>query len=176
MAYQSHTYRDGNPPRPQATGHYRGTIDAVGTDSSIYTFTISAPDLAAWNAAIPEIPSRVNEYFLARDALQAVSDGQDPAANGDAGDAEVCVAYIRTALNEEVAYEGYKLLNRVNNWVGNNGGWGTVTPTLLAAGLTQAEHDTASAAWTYFNTPERIAAMTDYEVIQGTWRENRRVR
>ena len=160
--------REGDPTI-QASGQYRGTVDVVFDDGRELTINIRAADQNDWNDKVAAVSATAQARMEASDAAAAVDPDADVAASKEASIAQTCVAYIRQAMSTEQAYDAWLLLDRINTYVTNNGGWATAKPFLLAEGLSEDEYDKAAAAYSYLSGAGRPAIMAEAKTIQGNW-------
>ena len=160
-----------NPGDPtiQASGQYRGTIVFTFADGRTVQRNLRAPDEDAWSALLLAIDDEVEAKMQERDAEDAVSPDEDVAANLEASIAQTCIAYIRQAWNEELAFVAWALYDRINTYVTTHSDWNTAHTHLLAAGLTQDEYDQSKAAYQYLSGSGRPAIMASAVTIQNAW-------
>ena len=156
-------------PTVQASGQHRGTVDVTFDDGRVITMNLRAPDLDGWNDAVTAAPINAQTQMEERDANEAVTPDEDVAANKEASQAQTCVAYIRQALAQELAWDGWGLLSRINTYVTTHSDWNTAHTHLLAEGLTQEEYDLAKNAYNYLSGAGRPATMSDALTIQENW-------
>jgi len=169
MPVQSVDVRDGDPTI-QASGQYRGTVDVTMTDGRVFTLNIRAASQDEWNDRVTAAAATIQAQVERRDAAEAVDPEQEVAASKEASIAQVAVAYLRGAWEEEQAYNAWLRFARFNNYVTNNGyTWENVQAHLFAAGLTQEEWDELKAAYQYLSGGGRPAIMADAKTIQGNW-------
>lgn len=161
--------RDGDPT-VQASGQHRGTVTATFDDGRIIERNLRAPDANSWNDLVANIGAEIQAQMERRDAEEAVSPDAEVAANKESSIAQVAVAYLRSAWNDEQAYDAYLKLARFANYVTNNGyTWNNVQTHLFAAGLTEEEWTGLKTAYTYLNGGGRPAIMADAKTIQSNW-------
>jgi len=169
MPVQSVDVRSGDPTI-QTSGQYRGTVDVTMTDGRVFTLNIRAADQDEWNDRVAAAGATIQAQVERRDADEAVDPEQDVAASKEASIAQVAVAYLRAAYQEEQAYDAWLKLSRFANYVTNNGyTWNNVQTHLIAEGLTQDEWDQLKAIYQYLSGGGRPAIMADAKTIQGNW-------
>jgi len=169
MPVQSIDVRDGDPTQ-QASGEYRGTVDATMTDGRLITKNLRAPTLDAWNDKIANVQDEIEAQVSQRDAEDGISPDDEITANGDASIEQRAVAYLRRAWQEERPRDAFLLFDRFNDFR-NQKGWNLnqVQAGLASAGLGVEEWNDMSAAYQYLSGAGRPSTMNDYEAIQGVW-------
>lgn len=162
---------DGDPT-VQASGEYRGTVNVELTDGRVITRSLRAPDEDAWSALILDIESKTLKEVQDEDAKDGIGD-EDVAAKGEASIEQRALAYLRTAMEQDTAYEAYKLMNRFDRFRQAKGwSWKQVISGLQSVGLEQEELDEMTAAYQGLTGGGRPAIMAQAFTIQENW-ENR---
>lgn len=169
MPVQSIDVREGDPTT-QASGQVRGTVDVTFTDGRVFTRNLRAADLDAWNDMIANYTAVIEAQVAESDAYDDLNPDEDIAAHKEATVKQRAVAYLREAMQQEYAREGYRRLwkfdqyRQAQGWTVNQ-----VVTNLLEAGLTQEEWDEMLAAYQYLSDAGRPAIMNDYHAIQEQW-------
>jgi len=170
MAVQTADVREGDPTVQENTGQHRGTVDVTFTDGRVLSINIRAADQDEWNDKVAAVQAEAQARMTQSDAEAAVNPDAEVQADKEATLADVAVAYLRRAWNQEQAYDAYLLFSRFNNYRLNQG-WtlDQVQTNLQAAGLTVDEWDEMRTAYTYLNGAGRPAIMADNRTIQSNW-------
>jgi len=156
----------------QASGQYRGVVVATMDDGRVIERNMRAPDGDAWSDLIANIASKIDAQVAAGDAQEAVDPDADPQANKDATQQQVALAYLRSAMGEELAFDAFQRFDRFNNFR-NNQGWTMeqVATNLAAEGLTADEWAEMQTVYLYLNGNGRPAIMQEARDIQAAWED-----
>lgn len=156
---------------PGSGGRVEGTIEFEWDDGVTLTRKIQAADLNAWANLLIDQPIAEQQQREEQDANNNIGDFEIEAV-GEASQEQRAVAYLRSAMDQELAYDAYILLARFNNFRTNKG-WSLaeVATRLMSAGYTQEEWDILRPAFQYLNGNNRPAVMAEARTIQENWEE-----
>jgi hypothetical protein len=174
MPVTSHETVDG--PNNQGDffdGTERYTFNADPGDTVDKTF--NAPTQAEWFAKADSLVAVVDLERQQQDAEDAVDKDQPIAANGEASEDQVAVAYIRKGWEEEFSLDNVDFMNQFDIWRQAN----QINPNQVVAhfaavpGIVPPLGDSEWAAvddeYTYATTANRDNVMRDALVHQDRW-------
>lgn len=161
--------RDGDPT-VQASGEHRGVIQATFADGRIKERQFRAPGADAWNDLVANVQAEFEARQQADDSVDGVSADVEVTANGEASIQQRAVAYLRAAMEQEDCFEGYRLLDKFNDFR-NQQGWNLdqVRSGLASAGLEEEEWEQIKTAFQYLSAAGRPGIMNSYKAIQKAW-------
>jgi len=155
-----------NGPNIQADGSIRGIIDFTFDAGVPERRSIRAQNQAEWDSKLLSLPSLVEASRTKSDANEASEQDSPIAANKEATDKQVALAFLRNALDEENPYKAFRRFDRFNDFrLTNTWSLGQVVAALSSEGLTSGEWDRMKDRYQYLSDVQRVTVMQDYQTL-----------
>lgn len=157
-------------PSMQATGQHRGTVEVEFSDGRIKRVPVRAADADAWANRIVDVGAESLVKLTNSDAEDGVSADTEIVKRGFASKKLRAVAYLRRAMQQELAYDAFLLFDRFNDYR-NAQGWNLnqVSGELAESGLTAEEWEKMKNVYQFLSGAGRPAIMSQTRDIQDQW-------
>lgn len=159
-------------PDTEVGGKVKGRVRYTFADGREVICRLMCPSIGEWPALVTSYTASLERTVALQDAARGIED-EPIAATQTATQAQRAVAYVQKALEQKIAYDAYRMLDRMNDWRRANG-WtvNQVRTQLIDAGLRETDFDKAIAAYQYLSQGTRPAEMAAAASIQAVWEAN----